>query len=114
MRHLIYTYVALCSLTVFAQKEKEAAPINPYEGTARELVLDGNEYIEDKNENAFAKAEASYREAIALDPKSVPAKYNAGNNYYRNEKYEESTATLVKAGEVAQTKKENKKIGKEL
>lgn len=108
MKHLIYTYMALCSLTVFAQKTKEA-PVNPYENIARELVLDGNEYLEEKEDNSFAKAEASFREAIALDPKSVPAKYNAGNNYYRNEKFEESTATLVKASEVAQTKKEKHK-----
>ncbi len=107
MKHIVYIVVALMSLTTFSQqKQKKQAPVNPYADDARELVLDGNDFLAD---NVFSKAEASYREAISLDPASVPAKYNAGNNYYRNEKFEESTATLVKASEVAQTKKEKHK-----
>ncbi len=105
MKHLLYIYVISFSLIVSAQSKKQA-PINPYADTARELVLNGNGHL---SENAFAKAEVAYREAISLDPTSVPAKYNAGNNYYVNEKYEESTASLVKASEVAQTKKEKHK-----
>jgi len=105
MKHFLYIYVICFSLAISAQSKKQA-PINPYADTARELVLDGNEHLTD---NAFAKAEVAYREAISLDPTSVPAKYNAGNNYYRNEKYEESMASLVKASEVAQTKKEKHK-----
>ena len=105
MKHLLYIYVICFSLTVHAQSKKKTL-VNPYADTARELVLDGNEHL---SENAFAKAEVAYREAISLDPTSVPAKYNAGNNYYVNEKYEESTASLVKASEVAQTKKEKHK-----
>jgi len=105
MKYLLYIYIISISLTVIAQNKKQAST-NPHTDTARELVLEGNEHLSD---NAFAKAEVAYREAISLDPSSVPAKYNAGNNYYRNEKYEESTASLVKATEVSQTKKEKHK-----
>ncbi|MFC4636401.1 tetratricopeptide repeat protein [Dokdonia ponticola] len=105
MKYLLYTYL-LCFSTMALSQQKKQVPINPYADTARELVLDGNEHL---SENAFAKAEVAYREAISLDPSSVPAKYNAGNNYYINKKYEESTASLVKAADVAQTKKEKHK-----
>ena len=105
MKYLLYTYVLCFPLIAMAQEKKQVS-INPYADTARELVLDGNDHL---SENAFAKAEVAYREAISLDPSSVPAKYNAGNNYYVNKKYEESTASLVKAADVAQTKKEKHK-----
>lgn len=91
----------LSSVSVMAQKKK--VPENPYSEEARNLVIDGNDYV---SEDAFAKAESSYRQAIGLDPSSVPAKYNAGNNYYTNEKYDESIVSHLRAAQVATTKKE--------
>jgi len=94
----------LFSVSGMAQKKKVVE--NPYSEEARNLVIDGNDYA---SEDAFAKAESSYRQAIGLDPASVPAKYNAGNNYYENEKYEESIVSHLKSAQVATTKKEKHK-----
>lgn len=87
-------------------QKKDKGPANPYAEQARELVVDGNDYVD---EDAFAKAETSYRQAAGLDPSSVSAKYNAGNNYYNNEKYQESIASHIKSAQVAVTKKERHK-----
>lgn len=95
----------LFGVTVTAQQKKKA-PENPYSEEARNLVIDGNDYA---SVDAFAKAESSYRQAIGLDPSSVPAKYNAGNNYYTHEKYDESIVSHLKAAQVATTKKERHK-----
>ena len=95
----------LFGVTVTAQQKKKA-PENPYSEEARNLVIDGNDYA---SVDAFAKAESSYRQAIGLDPSSVPAKYNAGNNYYTHEKYDESIISHMKAAQVATTKKERHK-----
>lgn len=103
-----YTLVLIALLfgvSVLAQQKKKA-PENPYSEEARNLVIDGNDYA---SVDAFAKAESSYRQAIGLDPSSVPAKYNAGNNYYSNKKYDESIVTHLKAAQVATTKKERHK-----
>jgi tetratricopeptide (TPR) repeat protein len=95
----------LFSFSAIAQKKKKG-PENPYSEEARNLVIDGNDYA---SEDAFAKAESSYRQAIGLDPASVPAKYNAGNNYYSNKKFEESISSHLKSAQVATTKKEKHK-----
>jgi len=107
MQYLKYLFLFFATVVVAQEKpQKQERPESPYADDVRDLIIDGNDYLED---NAFAKAEASYREAVALDPTNVAAKYNAGNNYYENEKWEESTARLLKATEVAQTKKEKHK-----
>jgi len=107
MQYLKYLFLFFATVMVAQEKpQKQERPESPYADDVRDLIIDGNDYLED---NAFAKAEASYREAVALDPTNVAAKYNAGNNYYENEKWEESTARLLKATEVAQTKKEKHK-----
>lgn len=95
----------LFCVTAMAQQKKKA-PENPYSEEARNLVIDGNDYA---SIDAFAKAESSYRQAVGLDPASVPAKYNAGNNYYTHNKYDESIVSHLKAAQVAQTKKERHK-----
>ena len=107
MAYLKYLFLFFATV-IFAQEksQKQERPENVFADDVRDLIIDGNDYLE---ENAFAKAEASYREAVALDPANVAAKYNAGNNYYENEKWEESTARLLNATAVAQTKKEKHK-----
>jgi len=95
----------LFSISAIAQKKKLPV-VNPYAEDARNLVIDGNDYA---SNDAFSKAESSYRQAIGLDPASVPAKYNAGNNYYTKEKYEESIVSHLKAAQVATTKQEKHK-----
>jgi len=102
--YIVGVMALLFSITVVAQKKK--APENPYAEEARNLVIEGNGYA---SENAFAKAESSYRQAIGLDPSSVSAKYNAGNNYYTNKKYDESIVAHLKSAQVATTKEEKHK-----
>jgi len=107
MQYLKYLFLFFATMVVAQEKpQKQGRPESPYADDVRDLIIDGNDYLED---NAFAKAEASYREAVALDPTNVAAKYNSGNNYYENEKWEESTAGLLKATAIAQTKKEKHK-----
>jgi len=107
MQYLKYLFLFFATMVVAQEKpQKQERPESPYADDVRDLIIDGNDYLED---NAFAKAEASYREAVALDPTNVAAKYNSGNNYYENEKWEESTAGLLKATAIAQTKKEKHK-----
>lgn len=89
----------LVAVFAFAQDEKE----NPAFKQARELVAEGNEQL---SENEFAVAEATYRKAIAKDPANVAAKYNMGNNYYRNNKYAEGMSRYLQAAEVAESKTE--------
>lgn len=96
--------IALLLLTVsaFAQKdvsEQEKTAIKE----AQNYVAQGNAELE---ENDFAVAETSYRKAVAKDPASLPAKYNMGNNYYKNKKYAEGMSRYAEAIEVAKTKKE--------
>lgn len=105
----IYTYALslvaiLFSVSGLAQKKK--VPENPFSEEARNLVIDGNDFA---SEDAFTKAESSYRQAIGLDPSSVPAKYNSGNNYYTHEKYDESIVSHLKSAQVATTKQEKHK-----
>jgi len=113
---LLCLLISMLSQTAFAQEQKKESTSleNPYADQARSLIVEGTEAMINQEGgvvdfNAFAKAESNLRAAISLTPESVPAKYNAGNNYYKNKKWEESTAALVKATAVAQTKKEKHK-----
>lgn len=114
-RSIFWVCTLLFSLTISAQEDKKAAALeNPLADEARELIMEGTEAMVNQEGgvvdfDAFAKAESNLRAAISLTPESVPAKYNAGNNYYKNKRWEESTRALVKATAVAQTKKEKHK-----
>jgi hypothetical protein len=109
---LLFIFV-LSTANVWAQSTAKGPKDNPNALEARELIIEGTEFMSEQEGvvdlTAFAKAESHLREAISLDPASVPAKYNAGTNYYKNKKWEESTASLVYATEVAKTKTEKHK-----
>lgn len=107
-------FISILSLGGLSAQDKGKGPkLNPNAAEARTLIIEGTEAMSKQegvvDVNAFAKAESNLREAISLDPASVPAKYNAGTNYYKNKKWEESTAALVYATEVATTKTEKHK-----
>lgn len=111
MKKLILLALSVCSLGAFAQEKNPEVQKNPLAKQGRNLVVEGTETMIAQNDgkvdfNAFAKAESKLRAAISLTPESVPAKYNAGNNYYKNQKWVESTDALVKATAVAKTKNE--------
>lgn len=92
--------------SVFSQEatEQKADELdNPALKEARNFVAEGNAELED---NDFALAESAYRKAVAKDPANLSAKYNMGNNYYKNEKFAEGMSRYVQAIEVAKTKEE--------
>ena len=94
--------MALLSFSAFAQKDadnKDKSAIKE----AQNYVADGNAELA---KNDFAVAETSYRQAVAKNPESLPAKYNMGNNYYENKKYAEGMSRYAEAVEVAKTKAE--------
>lgn len=102
-----------CTPLLLGQQTKNEIPKNPHAQKVRSLIIEGTDFMEGQegvvDVEAFAKAESHLREAISLDPGSVPAKYNAGTNYYKNKRWLESTASLIKATEVAKTKTEKHK-----
>ncbi len=97
--------IVLIGACSYAQKVDNGKP-DPTLAEANDFVADGNEQVEQKQ---FAVAEASYRKAVAKDPANLSAKYNMGNNYYRNKKYAEGMDRYLQAAEVAQTKEERHK-----
>ena len=108
IKHTVLSKLGLGALlfflgfSIYAQDEKSAKE-DPTLAEAREFVAEGNDQLDEKE---FALAETSYRQAVAKDPANMPAKYNMGNNYYRNEKYAEGMSRYLQAAEVAQTKEE--------
>ena len=92
-------FIFLVCGNVLAQNEKP----DPAILEAQDFVASGNDDFAAKE---FKSAESSYRKAVAKDPANVSAKYNMGNNYYRNKKYAEGMSRYIQAAEVAQSKSE--------
>ncbi len=115
MKKIFFLAIATLSLSAMGQTKKgPTVPENPNQKESRSLIIEGTEALVNQDGgvvdfDAFAKAESKLRTAIALTPESVPASYNAGNNYYQNKKWQESTSVLLKATTAAQTKKEKHK-----
>ena len=59
--------------------------------------------------NEFALAEADYRKAISLNPKSETAKYNLGTAYYGKDKNAEAMLRFKQAAATATEKSEKHK-----
>ena len=59
--------------------------------------------------NEFPPAEADYRKAISLNPKSETAKYNLGAAYYRKDKNAEAMLRFKQAAATATEKSEKHK-----
>ncbi len=103
---LFLLFLLTGTYSVFSQEaaeQKVDAQDNPALKEARNFVAEGNAELED---NDFALAESAYRKAVAKDPANLSAKYNMGNNYYKNEKFAEGMSRYVQAIEVAKTKEE--------
>lgn len=101
---LLFTLIIVFgSLSMYAQDETtNSDDENPALAEAQNFVAEGNEELD----TDFALAESSYRRAIAKDPSNLSAKYNMGNNYYKNNRYAEGMARFSQAIEVAETKAE--------
>ncbi|MEE3244010.1 MAG: tetratricopeptide repeat protein, partial [Bacteroidota bacterium] len=102
INNLLSLTFILVTGVVFAQSEKP----DPAILEAQDFVAEANDEFAS---NEFAAAESAYRKAVAKDPANTAAKYNMGNNYYRNKKYGEGMNRYIQAAEVAQTKAEKHK-----
>jgi tetratricopeptide (TPR) repeat protein len=103
---LFFLFILISAHSAFAQNDAaktENAQDNPALKEARNFVAEGNA---EQEGNDFALAETAYRRAVAKDPANLSAKYNMGNNYYKNEKFAEGMSRYAQAIEVAKTKEE--------
>ena len=90
--------LVLFSFSTFAQQTKEQK---------RELKASQNylsEAQQSLQKDEFVAAEADYRQAISLNPKSETAKYNLGTAYYGKEKNAEAMLRFKQAATSATTK----------
>ncbi len=92
--------VAFFSLNSYAQQTKD----QKQELKAAQNFLREAQHSLQKNE--FPPAEADYRKAISLNPKSETAKYNLGTAYYGKEKNAEAMLRFKQAAQTATEKAE--------
>ena len=95
--------VLLLPINSFAQYTKEQK---------KELKMARNflgEAQQSLQENKFPAAEADYRQAISLNPKSETAKYNLGTAYYEKELNSEAMLRFKQAAKTANSKAEKHK-----
>lgn len=95
---------AIFSINSFAQpqnkeQEKELKAARNYLSEAQQAL----------QKDKFPEAEADYRKAISLNPKSETAKYNLGTAYYGKEKNAEAMLRFKQAAQTADTKTEKHK-----
>lgn len=96
--------VMLCFAgSTYGQDEKEQ----------KKLIKESQEYLskasENIEENNFPRAEAEYRNAIALVPTDETGQYNLGNAYYKSTLNTEAMRRFIEAANVATTKPEKHK-----
>ncbi|HNP66469.1 MAG TPA: tetratricopeptide repeat protein [Aequorivita sp.] len=96
--------VAFFSLNSYAQpqskeQEKELKASQNYLSEAQQAL----------QKEKFPEAEADYRKAISLNPKSETAKYNLGTAYYGKEKNAEAMLRFKQAATTANSKAEKHK-----
>lgn len=84
----------------FAQQSKEK---NKELKAAQEYLSEAQQSLQKDN---FVEAEADYRKAISLNPKSEVAKYNLGTAYYGKEQNQEAMLRFKQAATTATTKAE--------
>ncbi len=87
---------SLCSQE---DKEQQKAVLE-----AQKMVADGNTFLVAKSN--FPEAEGAYRKAMSKNPVDATAKYNLGNAYYYEKKYDEANQRFAEATQVAETKAE--------
>lgn len=96
----ILLFLILISYASFAQETKEQ----------RQELKDSQNYLSEAQQSLqkskFADAEADYRKAISLNPKSDVAKYNLGTAYYGKQKNAEAMFRFKQAASTATNKAE--------
>ena len=73
------------------------------EGKVTNHIYEGNE--EAQNE-AYIKAEKSYRKALSLAPEKVTALYNLGNTHFLDKKYDEASQRFFQTQKFASSKED--------
>lgn len=73
--------ICLIIITIFF------ANINVFTQSERKL---NNEGVDLYNQKKYSDAEINFRKAIEKNPESIPSKFNLGNSYYKQEKFDES------------------------
>lgn len=103
-RIAMFLCAAIFSINSFAQpqnkeQEKELKAAQNYLSEAQQAL----------QKDKFSVAEADYRKAISLNPKSETAKYNLGTAYYGKEKNAEAMLRFKQAATTATSKAEKHK-----
>ncbi len=95
----------LASFTAFAQPQLAKEQKKELKA-AQNYLSDAQKSLQN---NEFIPAEADYRQAISLNPKSETAKYNLGTAYYGKEKNAEAMLRFKQAATTATDKAEKHK-----
>ena len=101
----ILVVVVMLSFSTFAQPQqskKQKKELKP----AQNFLSEAQQSLQ---KNEFPVAEADYRQAISLNPKSETAKYNLGTAYYGKEKNAEAMLRFKQAASSATDKAEKHK-----
>lgn len=96
----IFLVMLLFSSSMFAQETKEQKRELK---AAQNLMSEAQQALQ---EEKFIIAEADYRRAISLNPKSETAKYNLGTAYYEKEQNAEAMLRFKQAATTANSKAE--------
>jgi tetratricopeptide (TPR) repeat protein len=95
-----YTFIPLFLLiTLFSS--------NSFAQSTRGLVNDG---VELYNEQKFADAEVNFKKGAEKNPESFEAKFNLGDAYYKQQRYDEAIKTFQSAMANAKTDEQRAKI----
>jgi tetratricopeptide (TPR) repeat protein len=95
----------LSSITAFAQPQQSKEQKKELKA-AQNFLSEAQQSLQ---EEKFIDAEADYRQAISLNPKSETAKYNLGTAYYGKEKNAEAMLRFKQAATTATSKAEKHK-----
>ena len=95
----------LASITAFAQPQLAKEQKKELKAS-QDFLSDAQQSLQ---KNEFAPAEADYRKAISLNPKSETAKYNLGTAYYGKEKNAEAMLRFKQAASSGTDKAEKHK-----
>lgn len=105
IQHLVvfFFFFGMVTNTLFAQEDKEK----------QKELRQSQEFLSDASlalqKEEFVKAEADYRQAIALNPSDETGKYNLGTAYYGRSKNMEALNRFKQAASVATSKIEKHK-----
>lgn len=95
---IILLVLLMAPFLTFSQQSKEEQKELK---AAKEYLSEAQQALQ---KNKFAEAEADYRKAISLNPKSEVAKYNLGTAYYGKEKNAEAMLRFKQAATTATSK----------